>query len=787
MEQEQAKRPAAGTVLATPQGWRSIQGDGFRIHDDGHVEAEIAFAEAVARGLEAEPRRLPYRYLYDRAGSELYEAITAQPEYYLTRAEEEILARHAADIRARAAAAALVEFGSGSSAKTRHLLDAWTAAGPTLYVPIDISIGALEEACRALASDYPGLGIEAVRSSYDRAMPVVASVSPACYLFLGSTVGNFDNAELDEFLEMVSRHLAPGDVFLLGVDLVKDPRTLEAAYDDAAGYTARFTRNLFARMNRELGTAIPLDAVEHVAYYNDRLDRVEIYARFLRELTVELPAIERRFRIACGEMIRTEISRKFRADEMAATAARFGLVRERIYRDDRERFGVLLLRRSRRVPLVENRAIQLAGLLAGVRSRTRQIVEAVPADLVAADPGPPMGPILWDLGHIADFEELWLVRRLEGAAEATEAAALLDPTYDPNVHPRRARSALRLPSLAETLARIDGVRARSLQVLRAGGVDPANPLSAEGFVYRMVAQHEVQHQETVLQAIQMFEHVPFVPSFESSPPRRPDLRVEGGMLLVPAGPCTIGTDDRSLAYDNERPRHRVELASFRIDAAPVTNGRFLEFLGDGGYERPELWSAEGWRWRTAGDVRTPLYWRWEDGEWIRRRFGLWRRLDPARPVMHVSWFEADAFARWAGRRLPTEQEWEKAAAWDPARAQARPRPWGDAPATPALANLGQRLLEPQPIGTYPRGRSFYGCHQMLGDVYEWTSSHFLPYPGFEAFPYPEYSDAFFGDTYRVLRGASWAVPEFMARNSYRNWDLPERRQLFAGFRCAADV
>lgn len=770
-------------ILVTPEGWRSIEGSGWRIHADDHVEAPIAFAEAVAEGLDDEPRWLPYRYLYDRRGSELYEEITRQPEYYPTRTEEAILARNAADIRARVGDATLVEFGSGSSAKTRHLIEAWLAAGPTAYVPLDISRSALEEACGALAGAYPELELEAVCSSYDRAVPVLSGVSPACWVFLGSTIGNFDNNTLDSFLSMVSCHLQPGDTFLLGVDRVKAPAILEAAYNDAAGVTAEFTRNLFRRMNRELGTSIPLDAVEHVAYYNDRLERIEIQARFHREVVVHLPEIDRRFRIARGESIRTEISRKFRPDDIAAAAARFGLTREALYTDENEHFAVLLFRRAIDAPVAENWIHRLGSGLAGVRSTTLQIVDALPEGSLEAEPGAPMGPIAWDLGHIADFEDAWLYRALRTHGSA---GAELDPLYDPNVHPRADRADLALPSRDAALDRLREVRARVTTLLQSQGVDPADPLTRDGYVYRMVAQHESQHQETMLQAAQMLG-LEFDPPFAASPPRRPDRRPELETVLVPGGPCTIGTNDRTMAYDNERPRHEVDLAPFRIDAAPVTNGQYLQFIADGGYRRRELWSPEGWAWLEEAGHEAPMYWRRVDGEWRRLTFGREHRIDPARPVIHVSWFEADAYSRWAGKRLPTEQEWEKAASWNPALARAARNPWGDDPATPELANVGQRLLEPAAVGSYPRGRSFYGCHQMMGDVYEWTASTFEPYTGFEPFPYREYSEPSFGSGCRVLRGASWALPAFMVRATYRNWDLPQRRQIFAGFRCVSDA
>jgi iron(II)-dependent oxidoreductase len=258
-------------------------------------------------------------------------------------------------------------------------------------------------------------------------------------------------------------------------------------------------------------------------------------------------------------------------------------------------------------------------------------------------------------------------------------------------------------------------------------------------------------------------------------------------VIVPGGDFLIGTDDRRVAYDNERPAHLVTLQRFRIDVAPVTCGRFLEFIADGGYRRPELWSEDGWRWLRETGARHPASWLRTSTGFVERDFGRVAPLDPTRPVVHVCWYEADACARWAGKRLPTEEEWEVAAAIDLERGTARLYPWGDAPPTREHANLDQRTFAPLPIGAYPRGRSFFGCEQMIGDVWEWTASDFAPYPGFVAFPYREYSEVHFGHGYKVLRGGSWATRPVAIRNSFRNWDLPQRRQIFAGFRCAADA
>ncbi|PYO45592.1 MAG: ergothioneine biosynthesis protein EgtB, partial [Gemmatimonadetes bacterium] len=263
--------------------------------------------------------------------------------------------------------------------------------------------------------------------------------------------------------------------------------------------------------------------------------------------------------------------------------------------------------------------------------------------------------------------------------------------------------------------------------------------------------------------------------------------VRSDMVSFPGGRVTIGTDDRSAAYDNERPRHHVDLRPFLIDRDPVTNGRYLEFIADGGYQRADLWSEGGRRWLAESGATAPKYWTRDGDSWISRTMDLTRAVHPARPVCHVCYYEAEAFARWDGKRLPTEFEWEAAASWDPASRQARTYPWGNAKADSQLANIDQLSFDTAPIGTFDQNVSPIGCHGMIGDVWEWTSSDFHGYPGFQSFPYKEYSEEFFGSDYKVLRGGSWATRSGAIRNTFRNWDYPIRRQIFSGFRCARDA
>ncbi|HYO45952.1 MAG TPA: ergothioneine biosynthesis protein EgtB [Gemmatimonadota bacterium] len=763
-------------------------GEHWTVHLDGTTASDDSFAHSIARGLSDHPRWLHCRYLYDEEGSRIFSKITQQPEYYLTGAESEILAARADEIRELAGAVPIVELGAGSAAKTRHLLDAWRrAAGENEvhYLPIDIDPSVLTRAARQLAEDYDRLRVTGIATSYERGLDAVTGLSPMCLVFLGSTIGNFNPEETDAFLARLERALAPDDSLLLGLDLAKDIDTLEAAYDDAAGWSRRFTRNLFARMNRELGTEVDVAAIDHVAFWNDRLKRIEIYARFQRAMHIELRSIARSFRVAAGEMVLTEISRKYRIRGISADLARFGFALERTFTDEAGRFALLLCRRIRSSP-GPDLASRLVGELQTARLETLDLVEALSDEQLEGQVTSILSPIAWDLGHMAEFEEMWLVKTVDALRGKAEPGGELETIYDAARTPRSERGALELPDRVELLRRLRQIRRAALERLRVADLDAGQPLLANGFVYRMLSQHETQHQETILQAVALMNDAPFEPAHRLSAPRAklpPDTR----MVIVPPGRFQAGTASAHGAYDNERPVHWVELHAFWIDTAPVTVGDWLTFMEAGGYERRDHWSEEGRTWLSEERCGHPSGWQHSEDGWVDVQFGHVEPLVLTRPVQHVSWYEADAYARWAGKRLPTELEWEKAAAWDPELRISRVWPWGDAPPAADLANLGARTYAPAPVGAYPRGRSFYGCHQMIGDVWEWTSSEFLPYPGFEAFPYPEYSEVHFGKGHRVLRGGSWATAPIVARNTFRNWDLPERRQIFAGLRCARDA
>lgn len=432
---------------------------------------------------------------------------------------------------------------------------------------------------------------------------------------------------------------------------------------------------------------------------------------------------------------------------------------------------------------------EIADLLTEARERTLLLISGLSDEDLHRQHDPLMSPIIWDVGHIAHFEELWLTQNLDGTIEFSEMPGM----YNPFEHPRASRATLALPTLSQMTERLGEIRSRVFDRLEALEWNDQNPLLKGGYVFNMVLQHEYQHNETILQTLQLKKGEPY------QPPRRIHLpaadksaaaigsRVHGGMVSFGGGRVTIGTNDRDAAYDNERPQYEAELRPFQIDRTPVTNGEYLDFIFDNGYARPEFWSGAGREWLIETGAVAPKHW-FRDGDgWFSRVMDLTRAIDPSRPVCHVCYHEAEAFANWSGNRLPTEFEWEAAASWDPSISKSRGFPWGEASPNSKLANIDQLSFDVAPINTYDANVSPIGCYGMIGDVWEWTSTDFHGYPGFESFPYKEYSEEFFGSAYKVLRGGSWATRRGAIRNTFRNWDYPIRRQIFSGFRCARDA
>lgn len=422
----------------------------------------------------------------------------------------------------------------------------------------------------------------------------------------------------------------------------------------------------------------------------------------------------------------------------------------------------------------------LAQKLEEARERTRLLLAPVSNADLAAQHDPIMSPPIWDYGHIGNYEELWLLDKAFGKGLSDREVFDM---YDASLHPREERPSLNLLDRRDADRYLAAIRKAVLEALEEADLEGDDPLLSDGFVYNMILQHEAQHNETMLQTFQLmpgwgYRPEPHIDLPTGNPPREE-------MTFIPGGTFLMGTTDRNVALDNERDEHERRVPSFYLDTTPVTNRAFQEFVEAGGYEREYLWEPKGWRWKEEENISTPKHWyQPEPHSWWTERFGFDEPLNPEAPVVHVSWYEADAYARWAGKRLPTEAEWEKAASWDPETETRRLFPWGDEPPTPEHANLDQLAFRAAEVGAYPAGASAYGVLGMVGDVWEWTASDFAPYPGFESFPYREYSEVFFGPDYKVLRGGSWATRPVTVRNTFRNWDYQIRRQLFVGFRCA---
>jgi gamma-glutamyl hercynylcysteine S-oxide synthase len=418
----------------------------------------------------------------------------------------------------------------------------------------------------------------------------------------------------------------------------------------------------------------------------------------------------------------------------------------------------------------------LADELTRARERTLRLVEFDDAEL-HRQYDPLMSPLVWDLAHIGQQEELWLLRGGNPDVPGLLAPEI-DGLYDAFEHGRSSRVELPLLPPTDARAYCATVRDKALDTL------DALPDHAATFPFGLVISHENQHDETMLQALNLRSGPALLDAGSALPSGRPG--VAGTAVLVPRGPFELGVDaiTEPHSLDNERPAHVLDVPSFRIGRVPVTCGEWRQFIDDGGYAQPRWWSDRGWAHRQHADLTAPQFW---NADGTRTRFGHVEDIPADEPVQHVTFFEAEAYAAWAGARLPSEIEWEKACAWDSRTESRRRFPWGFAEPTAQLVNLGGDALRPAPVGAYPAGASAYGAEQMLGDVWEWTTSPLRPWPGFTPMIYERYSQPFFGGDYKVLRGGSWAVAPNILRPSFRNWDHPIRRQIFSGVRLAWDV
>lgn len=427
----------------------------------------------------------------------------------------------------------------------------------------------------------------------------------------------------------------------------------------------------------------------------------------------------------------------------------------------------------------------LTEILRDARSRTLELLQGLDAAQLIGPKLDTVNPMLWEIGHVAWFYEYFILRRLYNHRPLLANG---DNLYDSINIAHDTRWNLPLLSLDATLAYMGEV----LDAL-IGRLDGPLADETDSFIYRFATFHEDMHDEAFLWTRQTLAYPrPVLAVASESLPPDADAGDLPGDVEVPGGTFWLGSPpDASFLFDNEKWAHPVKVAPFRIARVPVTNSQIAAFVEDGGYRRQELWDEEGWRWRHSVEAEHPVYWQRDDaGDWHFRRFNAWVPLPPHQPVIHVNWYEANAYCRWAGRRLPTEVEWEVAAIGEATAngnelAPGKRRfPWGDEPTTPRHANLDARAIGCIDAAALPAGDSAFGCRQMLGNVWEWTRDTFAPYPGFTPDAYREYSQPLFGNT-RVLRGGAWSSRSRMVSATYRNYFGPERRDVFAGLRTCA--
>jgi len=400
-----------------------------------------------------------------------------------------------------------------------------------------------------------------------------------------------------------------------------------------------------------------------------------------------------------------------------------------------------------------------------------------------------VNPLRWEIGHVAFFQEFWCLRHFRGERPILASG---DKLYDSARVAHDTRWDLPLPSFEQTLSYMEVVLNRVIELNQAT-TDVEIDGYGQNYFLQLALFHEQMHAEAITYTRQTHGYrAPAFTAHISLPPHE-IVKAEpiNGDAFVPGGSFVLGRSDLTrFAFDNELWGHLVDVRPFWISKTAVSESEFASFVDDGAYRRPELWSEAGWRWREGAGADHPVYWRREpDSSWLRRAFDRWSELESRRAMIHVNCYEAEAYCRWAGRRLPTEAEWEMAASCEPASgggitARKRTYPWGEETPTRERASLDWRSMGCISVDELPLGDSAFGCRQMIGNCWEWTSTTFHPFPGFKPGPYKEYSEPWFGD-HNVLRGGCWVTRSPMIGNTYRNYYTPDRRDVWAGFRTCA--
>jgi dimethylhistidine N-methyltransferase len=752
-----------------------------------------ALVHDVREGLGSRPKSLPSRWLYEGAGSELFELITELSEYYPTRVERAILVEQAAEIVLLSGASTVIELGSGTSEKTKLLLDAFYGADRLdAFVALDAAEESLQGSVEELAMRYPRTAVSGEMTDFNVELFGLPPGPGRLLMFLGGTIGNLEPTERSRLLMRFADVLGDGEHLLLGTDLVKDPGRLVAAYDDARGVTAAFEKNVLDIINANLGADFDVQRFEYVARWNTQAEVVEMGLRSLGTQDVAIPSLGLSIHFDDGEEIRTEISAKFHPAGVTRELALAGFDVVRQWQDTAGDFAVTLARKGKgrmsvgRLEETEWSEVVSNGSptasLQGyseIRAATEALADRLSAEDQTIQSMPDVSPTKWHLGHVTwFFEQFALIPHRPDYRPMDDGYLYLFNSYYESVgrrHARGERGLLSRPGVAEIKSYRETVDDAMRLFLEAGVSQEVSALVELGL------HHEQQHQELILMDI---KHVlgahPFAPSY--SPVEFATLRAPSpqslGWVTHSGGLVEIGADSPSnetgamdftcgFVFDNESPRHRVWLEPFAIADRLVTAGEWLEFIEDGGYGRAELWLSDGWAINQAERRGAPLYWsRGRDGWEVFTLHGR-QPLRPVDPVVHVSYYEADAFARWAGARLPTEAEWEAVAAGAP---------------PPEFKPIA---LHPRPAGP----ARFKGePRQLFGEAWQWTSSAYLAYPRFEPLKgaVGEYNGKFMVGQH-VLRGSAAITPPGHARATYRNFFTPGARWPFTGVRLARNT
>jgi ergothioneine biosynthesis protein EgtB len=430
--------------------------------------------------------------------------------------------------------------------------------------------------------------------------------------------------------------------------------------------------------------------------------------------------------------------------------------------------------------------VSIADLYTHVRARTMEIAAPLEIEDYVIQTADFMSPPRWHIGHTSWFFETVLQAHKPGYRIYSDEFLFYFNSYYEGFGERierPKRGTKSRPTVKETVTYRNHVDEQVLALLSLRNLPNQETLLS---LVRLGLEHEMQHQELLVYDIKHLLCDQFDAPVKPLP--APVAKVEG-FAEIEGGLFWLGySDAREFAFDNEKPAHQVFLQDFAIDKAPVSNGEFLEFIRDGGYENFRWWFSEGWETVNREQWRAPLYWELHDGEWMIRDFSGLHTITSRKddPVSHVSYFEASAFAKWAGKRLPTEAEWEKAACYDARRKVRNAFPWGDADPDSGNSNLFENgYWSVAPVGAFPEGANAYDCQQMIGDVWEWTTSDYVPYPGFKS-EFDEYNDKWFVNQ-KVLRGGSFATPRLHIRATYRNFFHAHERWMVSGFRCAKDL